>query len=305
MKALIIISAVLALLLFICVFRLFVLKHEMRKIKRELNSTRQMSYNRQLTVTLIDRDLTDMATEMNHNLAFQKQLKLQAEQAEHSLKQSVSDIAHDLRTPLTVIKGNLLLLQTEETLSEHGEEQLRLCIKKSDEMKQMADDFFELSMLESDSAPAKLKPVNITNQLVQLLVDNEAAIRIKGLSPEVVLPERSVFALADESLLQRMLENLLGNVMKYARGSFTAEVKCTENNRCRICFSNEVSGAFPDVGRIFDRTYRADKSRSGSAGLGLYIVKLLAQKQNADVGAEANGNILCLWIEFAAANDRT
>lgn len=292
----IIISALLLLLL-ITLFRLLAVKHEMRQIKRELKATREKSYNRQLTVSLFDRDLTEMTAEINRNLAYQKQLKLQTEQAERTLKQSVSDIAHDLRTPLTVIKGNLQLLEAEEKLSQRGTEQLCLCIKKSDEMKQMADDFFELSVLESDSSPANLQPVNITNQLVQLLVDNEAVICMKGLSPEIVLPERSVFALADEGLLQRMLENLLNNVLKYARDCFTAEVKETAG-RLRICFSNEIYGALPDAERIFERTYRADKSRNGSAGLGLYIVKLLAQKQNASVGAEVNGRVLTLWVEL-------
>lgn len=300
MEALIIILAILVLLLLIEVVRLLALKHEMRQIKRELKATREKSYNRQLTVSLFDRDLSEMSAEMNRNLAYQKQLKLQTEQAERTLKQSVSDIAHDLRTPLTVIKGNLQLLETEEHLSQRGAEQLYLCIKKSDEMKQMADDFFELSVLESDSIPVTLQSVNVTNQLVQLLVDNEAVIRMKGLSPEVILPERTVFARADEGLLQRMLENLLNNVLKYARGSFTAEVKETAENRLRICFSNEVSGVMPDTSRLFERTYRADKARNGSAGLGLYIVKLLAQKQNASVGAQASGKALTLWIELDA-----
>ena len=299
--AFIIVSAVLAAALLVTAFALFAIKREMRQIKRELELNRSRNYNRMLTVSLFDRDLTDMAAEMNRSLAYQKQLKLQAEQAEHTLKQAVSDIAHDLRTPLTIIKGSLQLLEADEKLSPRDKEQLCLCMKKSDEMKQMADDFFELAMLESDSSPANPRPINLTNQLVQLLVDNEAVIRMKGLSPEVVLPESSVFALADEKLLQRMLENLLNNVLKYADGSFTAGIKQTSQGRCRVCFSNEVSGALPDARRLFERTYRADKSRSGSAGLGLHIVKLLAQKQDMSVGAELNGRVLSLWVEMLTA----
>ncbi|MGN0683795.1 MAG: sensor histidine kinase [Oscillospiraceae bacterium] len=298
MKTLIIIVALLGVLLVIAAFRLLAIKHEMRRIKRELKATRDKSYNRQLTVSLFDRDLTDMASEMNRNLAYQKQLKLQTEQAELALKQSVSDIAHDLRTPLTVIKGNLQLLETEESLSPRGAEQLSLCIKKSDEMKQMADDFFELSVLESDSSPVSLQTVNMTNEVIQLMVDNEAVIRAKGLSPEVILPERTILARADKQLLRRMLGNLLNNALKYADNRFTVEVKESENGRCRVCFSNGIIGALPDANRLFERTYRADKARNGSAGLGLYIVKLLAQKQNFSVGAETSDNILTIWVEF-------
>ncbi|MGN0650482.1 MAG: sensor histidine kinase [Oscillospiraceae bacterium] len=298
---LLIIVVVLALLLIAAVLHLLALKHEMRQIKRELLKTRSKSYNRQLTIALFDRDLNDMAAEINRNLAYQKQLKLQAEQAEKKLKQSVSDIAHDLRTPLTVIKGNLRLIETGEQLSENGARQLGLCCRKTDEMKQIADDFFELSLLESDSAPVKLQPVNITNKIVQLLVDNEAVINAQGLTPEVKLPEHTVLVRADQQLLQRMLENLLNNALKYARGSFTAAVTEPAENRCRISFSNETNGILPDTERIFERTYRAEKSGKSSAGLGLYIVKLLAQKQNASVGAATEGNTLSLWIEFDTA----
>lgn len=297
----IIISAILAVILLAVAIKLIAIKREMRNIKQELELTREKSYNRPLRVSLFDRDLTELAAETNRNLAYQKQLKLQTEQAQLALKQAVSDIAHDLRTPLTIINGSLQLIETEENLSQRGKEQLYLCMKKSDEMKQMADDFFELSILESDSSPVKLKSINITNQLVQLLVDNEAVIRMKGLSPEILIPESSFFALADEELLKRMLENLLNNVLKYARNKFTAEVRQAEQGRFRICFSNEVSGALPDAERIFERTYRADKARNGSSGLGLYIVKLLAHKQNMSVGAKIDGNILTLWIEINEA----
>lgn len=302
MGTMIIIAAVLAGLLLFTEIRLLALKAQMRKIKHELKLTRSMDYNRMLTISLFDRDLTDMTAEMNRNLEFQKRIKLEAERSEQQLKQSVSDIAHDLRTPLTVIKGNLQLLEIEEQLSPHGMEQLRLCRKKTDEIKNMADDFFELSVLESDSTAMQLGSVNVTNLLVQLLVDNEAVIRTKGLSPDVRLPEHSVFAEADEQLLLRMLENLLNNVLKYAQDSFAAEVKETAENRCRIIFSNEVRGAMPDVSRLFERTYRAGTAQGG-AGLGLYIVKLLAQKQHGTVGAQADRNTLTIWAEFNTKNN--
>ena len=114
----IIISIVLAIAFIVLAVQLLSLKSEMRKLKTELELTRNKSYNRQLTVSLIDKDFSALATEMNKNLDYQKRLKLESERAERNLKQSVSDIAHDLRTPLTVIKGNLQMLESEEKLTE-------------------------------------------------------------------------------------------------------------------------------------------------------------------------------------------
>ena len=268
----------------------------MRKLKNELALTRDKSYNRQLTVSLIDKDFSALATEMNKNLDYQKQMKLQSERAERNLKQSVSDIAHDLRTPLTVIKGNLQMLESEGHLSERGEEYLRVCSEKSESMKQMADAFFELAVLESDSTVVTLSKVNITNLLMQFIADNEAVIRSCRLNPDVIFPERTVFAQADEQLLMRMFSNLLNNIVKYAEHDFTVALEATES-KCGITFSNPVNSENIDVEHLFDRTYRADKSRHGtSAGLGLYIVKLLAEKQSAQVDAVLKNNVLKITI---------
>ncbi|MBO5377645.1 MAG: GHKL domain-containing protein [Ruminiclostridium sp.] len=295
----ILIIAVIVLLI-ICislVLRLISIRRSMREIKNELILTRDEGYNRQLTVELSDSVLEEMTAEMNRNLDYQKKLKEESGKAERILKQSVSDIAHDLRTPLTVIKGNLQMIALEDGLSEKSRGYLAASSEKCSEMKRMADDFFELSLLESDSSPVKLSKVNITNLLMQFLADSEAVIRGKELVPDVVFPERTVFALADEDLVRRMLGNLLNNVLKYAVEGFCITLSVSENE-CGIVFSNAVKkGTEIDAEKLFERTYRADKARSGNgAGLGLYIVKLLAQKQNGRVTAECKDNELFVSV---------
>lgn len=292
----VVISIILVIMCTALSIHLLSLKSEMRKLKKELALTRDKGYNRQLTVTLIDKDFSALATEMNKNLDYQKQMKLQTERAERSLKQSVSDIAHDLRTPLTVIKGNLQMLEQEEKLSERGMGYLRVCEEKSEAMKQMADEFFELSVLESDSTEVVMSRVNITNLLMQFIADNEAVIRSCRLTPDVIFSEKTVFAQADEQLLMRMLSNLLSNIVKYAESEFAIVLEATES-KCGITFSNPVNSINIDTEHLFDRTYRADKSRQGtSAGLGLYIVKLLAEKQGAEVTATVENSVLKITI---------
>ncbi len=274
------------------------LKKEFRNIRDELPLTRDKGYNRQLTISLFDKDLSAMTAEINRNLDYQKRLKLESEQAELSLKQSVSDIAHDLRTPLTVIKGNLQLMEREEALSERGLDYLRVCAEKAEAMKTMADDFFELSVLESDRSPAELRRINMTNLLMQFIADHEALIRTNNLTPDIIFPEKSVFVKADEAMLMRMLSNLLNNVIKYAEGTF--KIMLEAESGCVITFANSLplSQQF-DTEHLFERTYRGDKARRGNgAGLGLYIVKLLAEKQSARVSAAKESNMLYISISF-------
>lgn len=299
----ILIIAVIVLLI-VCIsliLRLISIRRSMREITNELILTRDEGYNRQLTVELSDSVLEEMAAEMNRNLDYQKKLKDESDKAERILKQSVSDIAHDLRTPLTVIKGNLQMIVLEDGLSEKSRGYLAASSEKCSEMKRMADDFFELSLLESDSSPVKLSKVNITNLLMQFLADSEAVIRGKELVPDVIFPERTVFALADEDLVRRMLGNLLNNVLKYAVESFCITLSVSENE-CGIVFSNAVKkGTEIDAEKLFERTYRADKARSGNgAGLGLYIVKLLSEKQQGRVMAECENDRLSVGVYLKA-----
>ncbi len=293
-----ILTGVCVALLVVCIMlsvHIFSLKKQMKSIKNELPLTRDKGYNRQLTVTLIDNDLSAMVTEINHNLDYQKKLKFKTEQAERILKQSVSDIAHDLRTPLTVIKGNLQMIEKEEKLTPRGYEYLRVCMEKADAMKIMADDFFELSVLESDSTPVTLNKVNITNILMEFIADHESIIRANNLTPRIIFPEKTVFARADEAMLMRMLSNLLNNVIKYGKEVFTLMLETKE--QCIITISNGIENSELEADKLFDRAYRGDKARRGNgAGLGLYIVKLLAEKQNAQVKAEISNNELSISI---------
>lgn len=277
---------------------LIIMKMQLRQIREELHRNLDPSYNRQITVTLLDRSLSRLSTEINYSLDEQRRLKRDAERAERNLRQSVSDIAHDLRTPMTVIKGNLQLIENSGELSEKNAEYLSVCSEKADALRQMADTFFELSVLESDRGTVPLHTVNLTNLLMQFLADHEPVIRMHALEPDVILPEKTVFVMADPQLLARMLENLLNNTLRYAQESF--QIRLEPDG---VCFSNAVdAAALPDPERIFDRSYRAEASRTGrNAGLGLYIVRLLAEKQKAEASAQLDGAQLVIRLRFRQA----
>lgn len=296
-------SSILALgIVFSCIY-IFFLKKQMKQMKEELRKTRNASYNRQLQITLMDSDLENLAAEINRNLSYQKQLKLLEEQKERKLRQSVSDIAHDLRTPLTVIKGNLQRMEQNDRLTKQEQNYLKICLDQTEVLKNMVDDFFELSVLESDSTPVELKEVDLTNLLVQFIVEYEMLIRHHHLEPQISLPEKSIKVLAQEQMLLRIFSNLLNNVIKYARNSFQIKMEQVVQGNiayCQITFENEMSREeHLDVESLFERTYRGNQARAGQgAGLGLYIVKLLAEKQNAQVFAAKEKDQFQIGIRF-------
>ncbi|MBO4867378.1 MAG: sensor histidine kinase [Ruminococcus sp.] len=275
---------------------LLLMKHQLRVMRRELERTAEFDYDRQLLISLFDSDMNDLAGEINKSIEHQKKLKLETEQAEISLRQSVSDIAHDLRTPLAVMKGDLQLILRDNALSENCRGYAEICLEKTERLKEMCDEFFELAVLESESGIVDVEKINLTNLLMSFIAENEGMIRLSGLEPEISLPPKTVFVLGDTQLVGRMLGNLLGNVLKYSREYFTLTL--TEDGCLTI--SNPISGNIPEPDRLFERTYRADRARGGKgAGLGLYIVKLLAQKQGAEVSADVSDDMLSVTVKFS------
>ncbi len=295
-----IIAALLLIVIFL-MFRIFAIRSNLKNAAEELVKTREEGYNRQLKITLNDSAMENLAREINNNLDYQKNLKLEEEASRRQLEQSISDIAHDLRTPLTVIKGNLQLLQGEE-LSPKGRDCLEISTKKAETLKNMVDEFFELSVLESDTDRVALEKIDIVKWLAEFIIENEIFIREKGLEPDIRFPEKSVYIKANPDMLNRVFSNLMTNIFKYAYKAFIVEVK-EDDGKCTIKIGNNVKGDDTiDTERIFDRTYRADKARSiGSAGLGLYIAKLLVEKQNASIDAEIAEDKLIFSIEFNIA----
>ncbi len=278
---------------------LLLLKKQMRNMTDELKRSRQMSYNKQLKVQLFDRDLNELAREMNCNLDFQAECKKKARRQEEAVKCAVSDIAHDLRTPLTVVKGNLQLIDREGTLGEKERGYLQICKNKTDELKGMADAFFELSLLESDTAEPEMGEVEITKLLFQMVLEQEGLIWERKLTPRLEIPEQTILVRGNRRLLERMFYNLFHNTLKYAENTFAIRLERT-GQVCKVVFSNPIAASDTiDTAHIFDRAYKADAARHRQGtGLGLYIVKLLAQKQGAEAEAAVCAGELCITIKL-------
>lgn len=294
-----IIIIVLSLICFGLLCYLLLIKKQIRNITGELKENRKEGYNKQARVQLFDRDLTELTKECNYNLDYQTRLKRKNRIQEETSKRAISDIAHDLRTPLTVVKGNLQLMEQEGNLGEKEQQYLQVCEAKTEELKYMVNEFFELSMLESDTSVAEISVVNITSLLMNVILEHELLIREQGLTPKLNLPEKTLLVQGNDKLLERIFENLLGNIFKYAKEQFSVSL-IEETDCCKVEFSNPIEKENTiDVEHIFDRTYMADCSRHKTGtGLGLFIVKLLAEKQGAKVYARKTEDWLTISLEL-------
>ena len=289
---------VLAVAVAVLAVRTAVMRREIRRMSRQLEDLSAGRTEKKISLTLVDARLNELAAQINENMELQKQLRIDTRKSEQRLKDSIAGVSHDLRTPLTAIIGYVQMLER-SGLSGEQQEKAAVILKKADAMRELVESFFELSVMESGQSEIAEEPVNFTNIVSEAVVDFIPRFEAAELKPDIDLGGKSLYMAGDRTALRRIVQNLLSNALKYTAG----RVKVTlEENAGKIILTvvNEVKpDTSPDMEGLFERFYTADDSRnSGSAGLGLYIVKLLAEKMQGAVSASLENKTLSIYVVF-------
>lgn len=275
----------------------FHLKAQIKSIGKQLENISEGKTEKKIDISLLDKDVEYLAGNINRNINYQKQLRIDVLRNEQKLKDSIANISHDLRTPLTSIIGYLQLLEKSE-LSENQRDKINILKKKSEILQNLITSFFEITIIENDSVHINLEKINLNNILSDALLQNIISFKQAGIEPIFNLPNTTIFVEADKMILQRIVQNLISNMLKYS--SSYVKISLAQKEHVELSFANKVEDPKKiDVNLLFQKFYTADKSRSsGSTGLGLSIVKLLAEKINAKAVAEIEDDILTLKIVF-------
>ena len=204
----------------------------------------------------------------------------------------MTNISHDLRTPLTAICGYLELLEREDR-SEAVEKYLAYIGERAEAMRRLTEELFRYSVVVSEENLAR-EPVDLRRAVEEALLSFYGALEGRGIEPQVRLPEEKVERLLDPAAVNRVLGNILTNALKYSAGDL--EVTLEESGR--LTFSNSAPGLDPvAAGRLFDRFYTVEAARN-STGLGLSIAKELTQRMGGEMGAELHNGRLTVWLEL-------
>lgn len=276
---------------------LLIMKKEIRSIKRQLQE-HLAGKEKPVDVTLINKDIVNLASEINDLIAYQKNKSIEILKQEQQLKEAISNISHDLRTPLTSIIGYLQLLNKTDLLPEQ-KEYVETILSRSEDLRRLISDFYEISVWEAKETIPNLKRINLDKILVDIILAYAEQFEKKGIVPQFKPLEEPTFVIADEVMLKRVIDNLVLNAITYGKNIFQVTIKKSKD--VCIIFENKVSSGYTiDVTRLFDKFYTDDLSRNSSGtGLGLYIVKLLMEKMNGTANATLKDNVLriVLFVE--------
>lgn len=275
----IIFCVLLTIAVIVLLVKIYLMKKSAGEIADKLSEKLSEDTNTLIDIASGDRDMRRLAESLNVQLRRLRGERLLYRRGDAELKAAVTNISHDLRTPLTAISGYLDLLEREET-SDRVKEYLVRVSDRTVAMKQLTEELFRYSVVLS-AKPLKLETLCVNSVLEESLAEFYGAIVRRGISPNIEITKERVERKLDKSALKRIFANIIDNAVKYSCGDFF--VKLTEDGT--VSFSNTAERLDPvTVGKLFDRYYTVETAEN-STGLGLSIARLLAEQMGATITA--------------------
>ena len=262
---------------------------KLRAISDKLKEIIEKDSDEQITVFTENKDLMELAAQINALL--EKYLKTKADyrRSEITSKKMLSNISHDIKTPMTVILGYLEIMQLSETLSD---EMLKKVERKAQSVMELINQFFTLSKIESGDMDIELYRVDICEICRESVLDFYELLSNKKLYVKVDMPETPIYIQGNKEALQRILFNLISNAIRYgADGKYLGISLRDDDRNVYVDVTDKGKGidkAFADS--IFDRLFTMEDSRNRNIqgnGLGLTIAKNLAQRLGGTITLES------------------
>lgn len=284
----------LALLSLALLIKLYLLRKSAREISDGISDRLTDETNTLIGISSRDRAMRTLAKTINTQLAALRDERRQYQQGNAELKNAVTNISHDIRTPLTAICGYLELLEKEEK-TDAAERYIAVIQERTATLKQLTEELFRYSVILSANE-YKEEAVDLKTVMEESLSAFYTALTERGITPMIQMPEEKVVRLLDRSALSRVFSNLLQNAIKYSDGDLNITVTAAGE----IAFSNTAAALNEvQVGRLFDRFYTVETARNAT-GLGLSIARSLVEQMHGTICAKYENNKLCIRILFPA-----
>lgn len=283
---------IMALVIIVLVIKNYMLQKSAKEIKDAFADKLITETNTLIDISCGDRSMHDLAASINQQLRELNKERHRFQQGDLELKNAITNISHDLRTPLTAICAYLDLLKQEET-SEKVQSYLIRIQDRTEVLKNLTEELFRYSVVTSSH---ELKPehLDVVKVLEESLLSFYGMIQEKGIRPQIDLPKMPIWRELDMNALNRIFSNIISNALKYADGDFQVTMKKDGS----IIFSNTAEALNPlIVGKLFDRFYTVEANRN-STGLGLSIAKLLTERMGGLIKADYMDGRLSITVKF-------
>lgn len=288
-----------------------------RKLRRSIQQVTSGNYGVQCEVEY-DDELGSLAANINvlsktllakekesEKLKEKERAALDIERnAERQKNELITNVAHDLRTPLTTIVGYLELIKDDTALSKEDVHKYSgIAYEKSIRLQEMMDDLFEFTKLDNADIKLNKSMINLSGLIMQMTDEFYPSFKDCNITPIVDLPEENIYVQGDGQLLARVFDNLISNALKYGyhNTDLKIEVSGGEKYATVKVINHGDTIASEDIPLLFNKFYRTDSSRNsktGGTGLGLAITKNIVDLHHGDISVTSDDQITTFIVKF-------
>ena len=226
-----------AVIIVLLLLKIYALHKAAKEIESAFADRLTTDTNTLIDISSADRTMRRLADSINIQLRRLRKERHRFVQGDLELKNAVTNISHDLRTPLTAICGYLDLLE-EEKMTEKAERYISIIRNRAELLSQLTEELFRYSIIVSSENSQKSEPVNVGSVLEESVASFYTALKERKIVPNIQLTEEKVIRTLDRSALSRVFSNLLNNVIKYSDG----DLDITLSKTGTIIFTNTASG---------------------------------------------------------------
>lgn len=285
---LLLLSSVVIILLGI---KICILKKSAREISAQFSDRLKDDTNNLIYISSSDRDMRHLAENLNDELKDMRKKQLQYEYGNTELKNAITNVSHDIRTPLTAIAGNLYMIGKTDDISE-----IRAYVnaieERTETMKQLTEELLRYSIIISDENKPQTEDIFVNQLLAESISSFYPVLTEKGITPSIHLTNARIVRNVNRSELARVFSNLLNNAVKYSDG----DLEITLSDTGKITFSNTAKElSTVEVEQLFDRFYTVETAHH-STGLGLSIARTLVERMGGTITADYDDGRLTIII---------
>ncbi len=287
------ILAAVSIALVLCIVKIIMMRRTARDIGAQLAEKLGTDTNTVIVLDSRDRVMCELAECINRELCKLREAYLRYHTGDREVKEAVTNISHDLRTPLTAICGYLDLLHRTNDPGKQAE-YLAIIEERAEIMRQLTEELFRYSVILSNESMPMEDDVLINQVLEESIAGAYPALSARGIEPQVEITKTRVERRSNRAAVARIFNNLLNNAVKYSEGDLA--ISLAEDGTVRFTNTAETLSA-DAVAHLFDRFYTRKASRD-STGLGLSIAKALTERMNGSISAEYEGGRLTICVRI-------
>ncbi|WDV48081.1 HAMP domain-containing sensor histidine kinase [Clostridiaceae bacterium M8S5] len=281
--------------------RFFLVYRNIEEITKDFKEiTEDIETNRKLTLAYPDKKLEKLLISLNEHLTKTQLQRIRYIKREEEIKKDIENISHDLRTPLTSIRGYIELINDENTTQDEIDEYVSVIERKAVVLQNLIEAFYDLSRLEVNDYKMNLEVIDINKELRELLLVFYNDFEKKNISVDIKISSQKSMVKLDKTAIQRVFNNLIQNAIKYSQTSFKVESDIGNKNII-ITFINDIQDINEDEAKLlFKRFYMKNSSRNNqSSGLGLTITKLLVENMGGNIEVKVEQREIVFKLSFA------